>query len=179
MKTIKKIDKKIDKLKKKLDIGAKDWTPAEKGTIEECYFEITKVSVGFGRTVDLGCDSCVDSAVSIIKNYIKMSAETEEESTDEWKETVATIKAKAKELGLAIPKAATTKADKLEAVENFITSQSTEDEEDLLGPEGDEQTEAQLIAIIKAKTGEAIEPGEHTLEELKAFAESEDSDEEE
>lgn len=69
----------------KLRLGAHDWNKAEKEAIAAAYFEITKMSTGIGttgngmtatgllgkgRVLDTGCSSCVNSALSIIKNFL-------------------------------------------------------------------------------------------------------------
>lgn len=181
MNRISEIDKHIDKLRPKIAIGGRDWTKTEKESIEEAYFQITKVSTvrKKGRTVDLGCPECVASAVNIIKNYMALIEGREEASADagadDWKATTESIEALAEQLGFEFPKSAKKKAQKLAALEAHIAENSGAEEEgeedDLLG----EPTKEQLIEIIKAKTGEEVDPDDYTLEELQAFA---DEDEE-
>ncbi len=171
MKRIPEIEKNLNNIQEKLDIGSTDWTKEEKMDIEKCYFEITKVSVGWGRTVDLGCTDCVMSAVNIIKNYqavvSKAEAEGSEVSTiDDWTSSVKLIQAKAQELGFEFEKSVKTKDQKIEALQNHISQlevEAEEDQEDILGME---YTMQQLIDIVKAKTGEEVLESDVSYEAL-------------
>jgi len=181
MKRINDIDKHIDKLRPKIAAGGRDWTSSEKEAIEAAYFEITKVSTvrKKGRTLDLGCSSCIESAVNIIKNYIALIQDTDSAPEDgpiEWRKSVKTIEAYAKELGFKIPKKAKSKQDKIDAVETHIAEKITKENEDLLGSAelSEEDQKAQLVEIIKAKSGEEVDPADYTLEELQEFADEED-----
>jgi hypothetical protein len=191
MKRIHEIDADIDVISPKMQIGASDWTAVEKQHIEKCYYSITKVSVGWGRTVDLGCSDCIQSAVNVIKNYLALVNRTEEsnpvpskapaktvsKSTQDWKASVASVDTHAKALGLSFPKGTKTKAQKIAFVEAQSTTEQQEEEDDLLGQ--DTPTKEQLVAILKAKTGEQLDPEEYTTEELLElveYANSEDDD---
>lgn len=156
------IEESIAIITPKMDANGRDWTKNEKLEIEKCYFEITKVSTGTGRSVDLGCSECVESAVNIIRNYRKLversEAEegitpTKEEAVD-WTATLKTIATKAKEVNFEIPKEAKTKASQIEALQAFLESTEEEDEDDILG---EKYSREQLAAIIKAKTGEEVD----------------------
>jgi hypothetical protein len=75
MEPIKGIASHIKIIREKLDVGGRDWTKIEKEAIAKAYFEITKVSTGKGRVLDVNCESCVVSAVNIIKNYLEAIGE--------------------------------------------------------------------------------------------------------
>lgn len=170
MKRIPKIEENLKALQPKLDIGARDWTHEEKKMIEESYFEITKVSVGWGRTVDMGCDTCVQSAVNIILNYqakVQRSEKGEETqhgsgpvTTLNWRDTHRTIDAEAASRGFQMPKEAKTKEEKIKALEDHIAK------EDAVKPHA--YTKEQLAEVIKALTGEEVNPDDFTYEELLA-----------
>lgn len=74
MKKIESIVMCIALLEPKFALNTKDWNAKEKEAIAKAYFEITKVSVGKGRSLDLGCSTCVEDATVIIKNYLKAVA---------------------------------------------------------------------------------------------------------
>jgi len=181
MKRIPQIEGSIKALQPKLDIDARDWTKTEKEHIEKCYHAITKESVGWGRTVDLGCEECVNSAVNIIKNYL-LSVDDQPKTIEggpEWTATLKTVAAKAKEVGFEFEKDCKTKDQKIAALQAFIDAQTAEDEEasaqapgpnaddndDLLG---EEYTREQLEAIVLAKTGEEV-PAETSTEDLLEY----------
>jgi hypothetical protein len=191
MKRITEIDDSIKAIQPKLDLGSRDWTKAEKEHIEKCYFEITKVSVGRGRTVDMGCDECVTSAVNIVKNYLALMERVEgvappqpkqegghdlTATAEEWKATVKSVNAFAKELNYTFSKESKTKEQKIQELEAFLfVDEEEESEEDLLGDEP--QTKEELIKIIKAKTGEELSADDFSYEELFAIANSEEDGE--
>lgn len=75
MEKIAGIDSHIKIVRAKLDAHGHDWTKIEKEAIAKAYFEITKVSTTKGRVLDTGCDSCVMSAVNIVKNYLAVIGE--------------------------------------------------------------------------------------------------------
>jgi hypothetical protein len=200
MKRITTIEKDLKQIQQKLDIGANDWTKEEKKHIESAFFEITKVSVGWGRTVDMGCTDCILSAVNTIRNYQALVAREEagteepsvkvQEEITEWKSTSKTVSAEAIRIGLIFTKDAKTKDQKIAQVEAKLASvQSDADhddmedtgedtEDDLLGTPN-EYTIEQLAEIIKAKTGEQVELEDVTYEDLLAYVnELEDESEE-
>jgi len=185
MKRIAQIEASLKALQPKLDIDARDWTKSEKEHIEKCYHAITKESVGWGRTVDLGCEECVTSAVNIIKNYQNLVAsQPQEVEVPEWAETLKTIQAEADSLGFEFAKDQKTKAQRIEALQAFLDSSKyveeesemsqspamEADDEDLLGEDllGAEYTREQLVNIVKAKTGEDV-PEETSFEDLLAY----------
>lgn len=187
MKRIPTIEASIKLLQLKLDIDARDWTKSEKSHIEKCYFAITKESVGWGRTVDLGCEECVTSAVNIIKNYLSLVAsQPQEVEVPEWADTMKTIQAEADAIGFEFAKEHKTKAQRIAALQAFIDTHTAKDEEeenagsgaqapgpdvddndDLLGDEAD-FTREQLEAIVLARTGEKV-PEETSTEDLLAY----------
>lgn len=200
MKRIAAIEENLEAIQPKLDLGSSDWTKTEKEHIEKCYYEITKVSVGRGRTVDLGCQECVQSAVNIINNYQALVLQEEagekapkakvvklvSNATADWRETGKTIEAEAARLAFTFAKKDRTKNQRIAALEahiaaNPVQEETTTDESlDLLGD--DEYTPEQLVEIIKANTGEELDPTAHTVEELLAKVkefEDEDTDDEE
>lgn len=148
MKKIESIDAHIQTILPKLNIDAQDWNKKEKEAIAEAYFEITKVSTDTskGRNLDLGCSSCVQGAVAIIKNYLSavfradnremLKADedllglepTEKEKMDaqdipsnrQWRKNVTSIIEAARELEYIIPVEAKTKKQMIDAVENHI-----------------------------------------------------------
>lgn len=137
MKRIESIESNIKMIQPKLDINAKDWTKDEKTAIAESYFEITKVSTGKGRNLDIGCSSCIEGAVNIINNYLLLSANEEPSSADVWKDESPSpmepsnkqwrknqdsIDAAALELGVSFPEDITSKKDKIAALEAHIES---------------------------------------------------------
>jgi hypothetical protein len=187
MKRITEIEASLKALQPKLAIDAKDWTKSEKEHIEKCYHAITKESVGWGRTVDLGCEECVTSAVNIIKNYqAQVASQPQTTEAPEWAETLKTIQAEADSLGFEFAKEQKTKAQRIAALQAFIDTLPTEkveeegemsqstameaDDEDLLGEDllGAEYTREQLVNIVKAKTGEDV-PEETSFEDLLAY----------
>ena len=184
MKRIATIEANLKALQPKLDIDARDWTKTEKEHIEKCYHAITKESVGWGRTVDLGCEECVTSAVNIIKNYQKLVAsEPAIIDAPEWAETLKTIAAKAKELHFEFEKTCKNKDQKVAALQAFIDTHTAkveeagamaqapgpdvDDNDDLLGDEAD-FTREQLEAIVLARTGEKV-PAETSTEDLLEY----------
>lgn len=183
MKRIPEIEGSIKALQPKLEIDARDWTKTEKEHIEKCYHAITKESVGWGRTVDLGCEECVNSAVNIIKNYLNLVKDQPKtiEGGPEWTATLKTVQAKADELNFEFTKEQKTKDLKIAALKAFIdklaatepetgaTAQASEldaEDDDLLGEE--EYTREQLEAIVLAKTGEEV-PAETSTEDLLEY----------
>ena len=132
MKKITTIEESLKTLKPKMDIGASDWTKKEKECIEQCYHEITKVSVGFGRTVDLGCSECVQSAVNIIKNYVAIQERSATPSlkvvASDWTKDLKSIQAKADELSYEFAKNCKTKAQRIEALHKHL--QTIEDQKE-------------------------------------------------
>lgn len=70
MKPIAAIASHIKIIRAKLDVGGRDWNKNEKEAIARAFFEITKHSTGKGRVLDVNCESCVVSAVNIVKNYL-------------------------------------------------------------------------------------------------------------
>ena len=192
MKRITTIEENLEAIQPKLDLGSSDWTKTEKEHLEKCYFEITKVSAGRGRTLDLGCKECVQSAVNIIKNYqtLVLQEEADEKApktkvasnaVTDWRETGKTIEAEAARLNFTFTKKERTKDQRIAALEAYIAANPvpeetpTDESLDLLGD--DEYTPEQLVAIIKANTGEELDPNEHTVEELLAkVKEFEDED---
>jgi vacuolar-type H+-ATPase subunit I/STV1 len=173
MKRIPQIEASLKALQPKLAIDARDWTKSEKEHIEVCYHAITKESVGWGRTVDLGCEECVSSAVNIIKNYLALVQREEKvvEEVADWKENLKTIAAKAQEVGFEFEKAHKTKVQKIEALEAFlapaVANEQENEEDDLLGEEVT-YTREQLVQIVKAKTGEDV-PEETSYEDLLEY----------
>lgn len=183
MKRITEIEGSIKALQPKLEIDARDWTKTEKEHIEKCYHAITKESVGWGRTVDLGCEECVNSAVNIIKNYLNLVNDQPKtiEATPEWTATLKTVQAKADELNFEFTKEQKTKDLKIAALQAFIdkltatepeagamtqASEPDAEDDDLLGEE--EYTREQLEAIVLAKTGEEV-PAETSTEDLLEY----------
>lgn len=187
MKRITEIEASLKALQPKLDIDARDWTKSEKEHIEKCYHAITKESVGWGRTVDLGCEECVTSAVNIIKNYQNLVASQPKAiEVPEWAETLKTIAAKAEEVGYEFAKTCKTKDQKIEALQSYLNilaaqeeeanspEVAQEEDEDLLGEDltaadaTTSPTREELVATIKAKTGEEV-PEETSFEDLLAY----------
>jgi len=183
MKRITEIEASLKALQPKLAIDAKDWTKSEKEHIEKCYHAITKESVGWGRTVDLGCEECVTSAVNIIKNYqAQVASQPQTTEAPEWAETLKTIAAKAEEVGYEFAKTCKTKDQKIEALQSYLnilaaqeeganSPEGTQEEDDLLGEDlavATSPTREQLVEIIKAKTGEEV-PEETSFEDLLAY----------
>ena len=180
MKRIAVIEGSLKVLQPKLDIDARDWTKTEKEHIEKCYHAITKESVGWGRTVDLGCEECVTSAVNIIKNYQNLVASEPKiaEAPEEWAVTVKTVEAKAKEMGFKFEKDCKTKDQKVAALQAFIDTHTATEEASAQAPEpnaedvddllGAEYTREQLEAIVLAKTGEKV-PAETSTEDLLEY----------
>ena len=187
MKAITTIESNLEAIQQKLDIGASDWTKEEKEDIEKCYFEITKVSVGRGRTVDLACADCVRSAVNVIKNYQSLIARAEQEPAEGakvidfdsvWKATVKTVTAKALELEFTFTKDAKTKADKIAELEAYMSEieigEEVDEDDDFLGEEI--PTRAQMVEFVKATTGEDT-PDDVTDEELSDYVKQLQDDE--
>lgn len=183
MKRITEIEASLKALQPKLAIDAKDWTKSEKEHIEKCYHAITKESVGWGRTVDLGCEECVTSAVNIIKNYqAQVASQPQTTEAPEWVETLKTIAAKAEELGYEFAKTCKTKGQKIEALQSYLnvlaaqeeganSPEVAQEEDDLLGEDlavATSPSREQLVEIIKAKTGEEV-PEETSFEDLLAY----------
>jgi hypothetical protein len=188
MKRITEIEASLKALQPKLDIDARDWTKSEKEHIEKCYHAITKESVGWGRTVDLGCEECVTSAVNIIKNYQTAVASQPKaiEATAVWAATLKTIAAKAEEVGYEFAKTCKSKDQKIEALQSYLNvleaqkeeanspEVGQEEDEDLLGEDltaadaTTSPTREELVATIKAKTGEEV-PEETSFEDLLAY----------
>jgi hypothetical protein len=183
MKRITEIEASLKALQPKLAIDAKDWTKSEKEHIEKCYHAITKESVGWGRTVDLGCEECVTSAVNIIKNYqAQVASQPQTTEAPEWAETLKTIAAKAEEVGYEFAKTCKTKDQKIEALQSYLnilaaqeeganSPEGTQEEDDLLGEDlalATSPTREKLVEIIKAKTGEEV-PEETSFEDLLAY----------
>ncbi len=184
MKRITEIEASLKALQPKLAIDAKDWTKSEKEHIEKCYHAITKESVGWGRTVDLGCEECVTSAVNIIKNYQAQVASQPQKITEgpEWAETLKTVAAKAEEVGYEFAKTCKTKDQKIEALQSYLNTlaaqeeganspEVAQEEDDLLGEDlavATSPSREQLVEIIKAKTGEEV-PEETSFEDLLAY----------
>lgn len=177
MKRIEAIEEDLKLLQPKLDILAKDWTAEEKQAIENAYFAITKVSVGFGRTVDLGCDSCVQSAVNIINNYLGLVKASEAgtqtaqhgsqaTSTIDWRDTHALIDREASHLKFTFPPEAKTKKEKIKLLEAHMESLQSASQESNVENDAQEYTKEQLAEIIKAQTGEEINPEDFTYEQL-------------
>lgn len=185
MKRIQTIEASLKALQPKLEIDARDWTKNEKSHIEKCYFAITKESVGWGRTVDLGCEECVTSAVNIIKNYLSLVAsQPQEVEVPEWADTMKTIQAEADAIGFEFAKEHKSKAQRIAALQEFIDTHTAkveeeagemaqnpameaDDNDDLLGEE-EEYSRAQLESIVFAKTGEKV-PEETSTEDLLAY----------
>lgn len=168
------IEDDLKAIQPKLDISASDWTAEEKKHIESAYFAITKVSVGWGRTVDTGCSECVQSAVNVIKNYQVIIKRTENgEETQQngseattllnWRDTLKSIDAEAKEQGFEFPKDVKTKDKRIEALEEFIASKSEKQQKEEVEQE---YSKEQLAEIVKAKTGEDINACDYTYEQL-------------
>jgi hypothetical protein len=183
MKRITEIEASLKALQPKLAIDAKDWTKSEKEHIEKCYHAITKESVGWGRTVDLGCEECVTSAVNIIKNYqAQVASQPQTTEAPEWAETLKTIAAKAEEVGYEFAKTCKTKDQKIEALQSYLdilaaqeeganSPEVAQEEDDLLGEDlavATSPTREELVATIKAKTGEEV-PEETSFEDLLAY----------
>lgn len=183
MKRITEIEASLKALQPKLAIDAKDWTKSEKEHIEKCYHAITKESVGWGRTVDLGCEECVTSAVNIIKNYqAQVASQPQTTEAPEWAETLKTIAAKAEEVGYEFAKTCKTKDQKIEALQSYLnilaaqeeganSPEVAQEEDDLLGEDlavATSPSREQLAEIIKAKTGEEV-PEETSFEDLLAY----------
>lgn len=183
MKRITEIEASLKALQPKLAIDAKDWTKSEKEHIEKCYHAITKESVGWGRTVDLGCEECVTSAVNIIKNYqAQVTSQPQTTEAPEWAETLKTIAAKAEEVGYEFAKTCKTKDQKIEALQSYLnilaaqeeganSPEVAQEEDDLLGEDlavATSPTREELVATIKAKTGEEV-PEETSFEDLLAY----------
>lgn len=183
MKRITEIEASLKALQPKLAIDAKDWTKSEKEHIEKCYHAITKESVGWGRTVDLGCEECVTSAVNIIKNYqAQVASQPQTTEVPEWAETLKTIAAKAEEVGYEFAKTCKTKDQKIEALQSYLnilaaqeeganSPEVAQEEDDLLGEDlavATSPSREQLVEIIKAKTGEEV-PEETSFEDLLAY----------
>lgn len=183
MKRITEIEASLKALQPKLAIDAKDWTKSEKEHIEKCYHAITKESVGWGRTVDLGCEECVTSAVNIIKNYqAQVASQPQTTEAAEWAETLKTIAAKAEEVGYEFAKTCKTKDQKIEALQSYLnilaaqeeganSPEVAQEEDDLLGEDlavATSPSREQLVEIIKAKTGEEV-PEETSFEDLLAY----------
>jgi hypothetical protein len=183
MKRITEIEASLKALQPKLAIDAKDWTKSEKEHIEKCYHAITKESVGWGRTVDLGCEECVSSAVNIIKNYqAQVASQPQTTEAPEWAETLKTIAAKAEEVGYEFAKTCKTKDQKIEALQSYLNTlaaqeeganspEVAQEEDDLLGEDlavATSPTREELVATIKAKTGEEV-PEETSFEDLLAY----------
>lgn len=183
MKRITEIEASLKALQPKLAIDAKDWTKSEKEHIEKCYHAITKESVGWGRTVDLGCEECVTSAVNIIKNYqAQVASQPQTTEAPEWAETLKTIAAKAEEVGYEFAKTCKTKDQKIEALQSYLNTlaaqeeganspEVAQEEDDLLGEDlavATSPSREQLVEIIKAKTGEEV-PEETSFEDLLAY----------
>jgi hypothetical protein len=167
MKRITSIDVNIKALEPKLAINANDWTKEEKVHIETAYFEITKVSVGRGRIVDLGCRECVQSAVNIINNYIALQdrAKATEDTKEDWTETLKSVHHKAEELGIEFP----VKVKKKEAkIQFIIDAMELIGEQETQSVEETEYTREQLVAIIKAKTGEDVDV-DTSVEDMIAY----------
>lgn len=142
MKKIESIEQEIALIQPKLDIKASDWTKEEKEAIAKAYFEVTKLSVGRGRNLDLGCVSCISGAVGIINNYLFQLAEdvAEEEinwpedvkekdeeekeefkpSNSKWRKNHTSIDEAAGEMAFEFPEGVTSKGDKIEALEKHI-----------------------------------------------------------
>lgn len=136
MRKIEAIETEIQLLQPKLSIKAHDFNKEEKEALSKSYHEITKVSTGRGRMLDLGCDSCIKNAAVIVKNYVDQldvedtediwkdepaveSKSSEEKSDADWKKNNKTINAYAAELGLEFPEEVKTKAQKIQ----YITEQ--------------------------------------------------------
>lgn len=183
MKRITEIEASLKALQPKLAIDAKDWTKSEKEHIEKCYHAITKESVGWGRTVDLGCEECVSSAVNIIKNYqAQVASQPQTTEAPEWAETLKTIAAKAEDVGYEFAKTCKTKDQKIEALQSYFnvlaaqeeganSPEVAQEEDDLLGEDlavATSPTREELVATIKAKTGEEV-PEETSFEDLLAY----------
>jgi hypothetical protein len=187
MKRITEIEASLKALQPKLDIDARDWTKSEKEHIEKCYHAITKESVGWGRTVDLGCEECVTSAVNIIKNYqTAVASQPKAIEVPEWADTLKTIAAKAEEVGYEFAKTCKSKDQKIEALQSYLNvleaqkeeanspEVGQEEDEDLLGEDltaadaTTSPTREELVATIKAKTGEEV-PEETSFEDLLAY----------
>jgi hypothetical protein len=187
MKRITEIEASLKALQPKLDIDARDWTKSEKEHIEKCYHAITKESVGWGRTVDLGCEECVTSAVNIIKNYqTAVASQPKAIEVPEWADTLKTIAAKAEEVGYEFAKTCKSKDQKIEALQSYLNvleaqeeeanspEVAQEEDEDLLGEDltaadaTTSPTREELVATIKAKTGEEV-PDETPFEDLLAY----------
>lgn len=187
MKRIAQIEANLKALQPKLDIDARDWTKSEKEHIEKCYHAITKESVGWGRTVDLGCEECVTSAVNIIKNYqTAVASQPKAIEVPEWADTLKTIAAKAEEVGYEFAKTCKSKDQKIEALQSYLNvleaqkeeanspEVGQEEDEDLLGEDltaadaTTSPTREELVATIKAKTGEEV-PEETSFEDLLAY----------
>lgn len=154
MKRITEIDEHIAVIRPKIDLGTTDWTKGEKESIEKCYFEITKVSTGAGRTVDLGCSDCVNSAVNIVKNYLALIANEapEQKAVQPWSETIKTVEAEAKRIGFDIPENAKLKADKIAAVEAVL------------------ELRKQLVSELLKEAGVEVNPDEYTLSQLNEMS---------
>jgi len=64
----------IEAIKQKVLANNFKVTAAEKIILSECYYEITKLA-GRSRVLNLGCDSCMLTALKVIGNYIKFHYE--------------------------------------------------------------------------------------------------------
>lgn len=142
MTKIEVIDTEIQLLLPKLSIKASDFNKEEKEALAKAYFEITKVSTGKGRMLDLGCHSCILNATTIVNNYLLQIAPLEQPGIDEheeeeeenkgiqpsdknWRKNLTSIRAAAAELDFEIPAELTVKKDIIKAFEKYIEDLNT------------------------------------------------------